>query len=69
MISFGILGAAALTIFILAKMKIGLSEIKALDKNLTGQPLTVWGTSMALSVLIVLISYMVSVKLIEKKEF
>jgi len=69
MISFGILGTAALAVFILSKMKIGLSEIKALDRNLPKQPFAVCGICIVLSALIIFISYMISIKLMEKKEF
>lgn len=69
MVSFGILGAAFLALFISAKMGIGVQKLKALDQVSLDRPLTVCGICILLSALVVFASYVVSLKFMEKKEF
>lgn len=68
-VSFGILGVTVLAAFILGRMGIGVTELRVLNLLSAEQPLMSFGICMLLSVLAVMISYMVSLKLMEKKEF
>lgn len=68
-VSFGIIGIATLAAFILLKMGIGISKMKVLDSVLLGQPLLILGICILSSALFVGISYVISVKLMMKKEF
>lgn len=68
-ISFGILGAAVLAAFFLGRMGIGVTELRVLELLSEERPLMIGGICTVFSVLTVMISYMVSLKLMEKKEF
>lgn len=68
-ISLGIIGILALGIFILAKMGIGIHEMKMLDVLSVKQPFMVTGICAAACFGIISISYMIAVKLMEHREF
>lgn len=69
MVSFGILGIAVLAAFALMKMEIGITELKTLDRLASEYPLMAFGICILSSVFVVLISFLISLKLMERKEF
>lgn len=67
--AFGIFCVLALAIIILAKMDIGINEMKMLDALSVRQPFIITGICAAACLGIIGISYMVAVKLMEYREF
>lgn len=69
MVSFGILGVFFVVTFALAKSGIAAPKLNALDRISLDHPLPVFGSCLAFSIVFLGISYIVSIKLIEQKEF